>query len=83
MFATNQEIVKRVVPYIKIYDADVTEDSVHEGTDLQEDNGMDSVDVVEFIMAVEDEFNLEIPDEATEKMKTLGDFITYIADNFE
>ena len=43
-----------------------------------DDLGADSLDTVELIMALEEEFNIEIPDEEAEKMKTVGDAIKYI-----
>jgi acyl carrier protein len=45
-----------------------------------DDLGADSLDTVELIMALEEEFNIEIPDEDAEKMKTVGDVIKYIED---
>ena len=43
-----------------------------------DDLGADSLDIVELIMAMEDEFGLEIPDEVAEKIATIGDAIEYI-----
>ena len=43
-----------------------------------DDLGADSLDTVELIMALEEEFNIEIPDEDAEKMKTVGDVMKYI-----
>lgn len=43
-----------------------------------DDLGADSLDLVELVMAMEEEFNVEIPDEDSEKMKTVGDAINYI-----
>ncbi len=43
-----------------------------------DDLGADSLDTVELIMALEEEFSVEIPDEDAEKMKTVGDVIKYI-----
>lgn len=43
-----------------------------------EDLGADSLDTVELVMAFEDEFNIEIPDEDAEKMKSVGDAIKYL-----
>ena len=43
-----------------------------------DDLGADSLDIVELIMAFEEEFNIEIPDEAAEKIKTVQDVVTYI-----
>ena len=42
--------------------------------------GADSLDIVELIMALEDEYGIEIPDEDAEKMETVGDSIKYIED---
>ena len=43
-----------------------------------DDLGADSLDLVELIMTMEEEFGLDIPDEDTEKMKTVGDVIKYV-----
>ena len=48
-----------------------------------DDLGADSLDIVELIMAFEEEFNIEIPDEAAEKIKTVQDVVTYIEQNKE
>ncbi len=48
-----------------------------------DDLGADSLDIVELIMAFEEEFNIEIPDEAAEKIKTVQDVVTYIDQNKE
>lgn len=47
-------------------------------TNLVEDLGADSLDVVELIMTLEDEFGISLPDEEVSKMKTVGDVVTYI-----
>jgi acyl carrier protein len=47
-------------------------------TDLEEDLGADSLDAVEIIMAIEDEFDLEIPDQVAEELKTVTEIITYL-----
>ena len=46
-----------------------------------DDLGADSLDIVELIMAFEEEFNIESPDEAAEKIKTVQDVVTYIDQN--
>ena len=46
-----------------------------------DDLGADSLDIVELIMAFEEEFGTEIPDEAAEKMNTVQDVVTYIDQN--
>ncbi|SDU19303.1 acyl carrier protein [Verrucomicrobium sp. GAS474] len=45
-----------------------------------EDLGADSLDTVELVMAFEEEFNVEVPDEEAEKLQTVGDVIRYIED---
>lgn len=46
-----------------------------------DDLGADSLDTVELVMSFEEEFNIEIPDEAAEKIQTVQDAITYIQDH--
>ena len=46
-----------------------------------DDLGADSLDTVELVMALEEEFNVEIPDEDAEKIKTVGDAINYITEH--
>ena len=56
----------------------VAEDQVTDDARFVEDLNADSLDLVELIMALEEEFNEEIPDEEAEKLKTVGDAIKYI-----
>lgn len=57
---------------------DVEEDSITAETTLQEDLGADSLDVVDLLMSIEDEFETEIPDEEVENIHTVGDLVSYI-----
>jgi len=50
-------------------------------TKIIEDLGADSLDVVEMLATVEDEFDVEIPDEKIESLKTIGDVVEYIQNN--
>ena len=50
-------------------------------TRIDEDLGADSLDVVELLMSIEDEFEVEIPDEEIENLKTIGDVVEYIQSN--
>ncbi len=50
-------------------------------TNIGDDLGADSLDVVELLMAIEDEFDVEIPDEEIESIKTIGDLVKYIEAN--
>ncbi len=54
------------------------EDSINENTDIAGDLGADSLDVVEMIMSLEDEFAVTISDEAVADLKTVGDVVRYI-----
>ena len=59
----------------------VEEDEVNPNAKFIEDLGADSLDTVELVMAFEEEFELQIPDEEAEKIVTVGDAIQYIKDN--
>lgn len=60
---------------------DVDEDDITMESSFQEDLNADSLDVVELIMAIEDEFDLEIADEAAEKISKVKDAVEYIQEN--
>ena len=47
-------------------------------TNIIEDLGADSLDLVDFVMSLEDEFDKEIPDEDVENIRTIGDIVSYI-----
>ena len=49
-------------------------------TNLMKDLEADSLDAVEIIMAIEDEYDIEIPDEDAEKIQTVGDLVKYVED---
>ena len=59
----------------------VEEDKVQEGASFIDDLGADSLDTVELVMAFEEEFSVEIPDDAAEKIQTVGDAVNFIKDN--
>lgn len=58
-----------------------SEDKVNMDTRIVEDLGADSLDVVELLMSLEDEFGLSLPDEVAMQMKTVGDIVSYIDAN--
>ncbi len=58
----------------------VTEDQVKPEASFIDDLGADSLDTVELVMALEDEFDIEIPDEDAEKLKKVEDVIRYVKD---
>ncbi|HBB18896.1 MAG TPA: acyl carrier protein [Ruminococcus sp.] len=59
----------------------VDEDEVTTEANIQDDLGADSLDVVDLIQTIEDEYDLSIPDEAVEEIKTVGDIVNYIEKN--
>lgn len=60
-------------------DADAEEMTME--TNIAKDLGADSLDVVELLMSIEDEFEVEIPDEEIENIKTIGELTEYIQNN--
>lgn len=58
----------------------LNENEIGMETSFAEDIGADSLDLVELVMALEQEFDIEIDDEEVEKIKTVGDAIRYIKD---
>ncbi len=56
----------------------VDESKITENSSFLDDLGADSLDIIEMIMVLEEEFNIEIPDKDAEKMKTVGDLIKYL-----
>jgi acyl carrier protein len=60
---------------------DVEPEKVTLEANIAEDLGADSLDIVDLVMAIEEEFDMEIPDDAVEKIKTVGDIVNYIESN--
>ncbi len=59
---------------------DVEEDMVTSDTSLTDDLDADSLDIVELMMAIEEEFNIEISDDDTDKISTVGEAVAYISE---
>lgn len=59
----------------------VDADKVNEGASFIDDLGADSLDTVELVMAFEEEFKVEIPDDAAENIQTVGDAVKFISEN--
>ncbi|CAE6213594.1 unnamed protein product [Arabidopsis arenosa] len=71
------QILSRVIELVKKYDKTNTS-KVTERADFQKDLSLDSLDKVELVMAIEEEFSIEIPDEKADKLTCCGDVATYI-----
>ena len=77
----NQEEVFEKVKGIIVEQLGVAEDTVTLEASFIDDLGADSLDIVELIMALEEEFDLEIPDADAEKIVTVNDVVEYIKEN--
>lgn len=62
---------------------DVEEDAVTMEASITGDLGADSLDVVDLVMSIEESFDVEIPDEEVENIKTVGDIVKYIENKVE
>ena len=77
----SQEEIFEKVKSIILEQLGVTESSVTMEASFIDDLGADSLDIVELIMALEEEFDIEIPDADAEKVVTVGDVVEYIKEN--
>ena len=73
------DIVDRVKKIV-VEHLGVEEDKITENASFIDDLGADSLDTVELVMAFEEEFGIEIPDDAAETIQTFGDAVRFIAD---
>ncbi|HIS24350.1 MAG TPA: acyl carrier protein [Candidatus Faeciplasma gallinarum] len=73
---TYEKVRKIIAENLEIDENTITPESV-----ITDDLGADSLDVVDLVMSFEDEFGVEIPDEAVETIRTVGDIVKYIEDN--
>jgi acyl carrier protein len=84
------EVFEKAMDHEEIYDKvkevivdqlNVEEDDVSEDAAFVDDLGADSLDIVELVMALEEQFSISIPDEQAEKIRTVGDAVSFIAEN--
>jgi acyl carrier protein len=74
MASSTEEKVKSII----VEQVGVNESEVTGGASFVDDLGADSLDIIELVMAFEEAFGIEIPDEAAEKIKTVQDAVNYI-----
>ena len=74
---TEEEIFNKISAMIAD-NFDIDQDKITKDTDFTNDLDADSIDLVEFILQLEDEFGAEIHDEEAEKIKTVGDAVAYV-----
>jgi acyl carrier protein len=74
--AVAERVKKMIVEQLGVNEAEVVPEAK-----FIDDLGADSLDIVELVMALEDEYGIEIPDEDAEKIQTVGDAIRYIEEH--
>jgi acyl carrier protein len=74
--AVAERVKKMIVEQLGVNEAEVVPEAK-----FIDDLGADSLDIVELVMALEDEYGIEIPDEDAEKIETVGDAIRYIEEH--
>ena len=79
---SSEEVFDKVKEII-VEQLGVAENAVTQEASFIDDLGADSLDIVELIMALEEEFDTEIPDADAEKVVTVGDVVDYIKDHVE
>ena len=75
---TDMKELEEKVKDIIVEELGVERDKLAEGASFMEDLGADSLDTVELVMAFEKEFDIDIPDEEAEKLRTVGDALKYL-----
>ncbi len=78
----NEEIFEKVKKIVA-EQLEVEENKIEPKANFANDLGADSLDVVELVMALEEEFEIEIPDEAAEQIDTVGKAVNYISEKVE
>ena len=78
--ADRSEIAQKIIEIVA-EKLDKPKDEIGEDKSFQVDLGADSLDLVELIMDMEDEFDMSIPEEEAQKIQTIGDAINYVMDN--
>jgi len=73
MTEIQQRIRKRIVQHLV-----VPEEKLLPDTRFDQELGADSLDIIELVIGIEEEFGITVPDEASEKMRTVGDLFTYV-----
>ena len=77
----NPDAILEKVKEVIVDQLGVEEESIKTDTSFIDDLGADSLDIVELIMSLEEEFDIQIPDNDAEKISTVGDVVEYIKNN--
>ncbi|MBE6816605.1 MAG: acyl carrier protein [Ruminococcaceae bacterium] len=62
---------------------DINEDDIEMTSDLTDDLGADSLDAIDIVMSVEDQYSIEVPDEVIKSIKTVEDIVSFIESNID
>ncbi|AMD19901.1 HCL250Cp [Eremothecium sinecaudum] len=80
---SREEITKRVIDVVRSFDKTAAASDISANTTFAKDLNLDSLDTVELLVAVEEEFDIEIPDKIADELTSVGQTIEYIASNPE
>lgn len=80
-FGMNPDAILEKVKDVIVEQLGVEDDTIKLDTSFIDDLGADSLDIVELIMALEEEFDMQIPDGEAEKISTVNDVVEYIKNN--
>ncbi|EDO16684.1 hypothetical protein Kpol_1052p31 [Vanderwaltozyma polyspora DSM 70294] len=78
---TKDDVTTRIVDVIKAYDKSLAAKPISLESTYNKDLGLDSLDTVELIVAIEEEFEIEIPDKVADELKNVGETVDYIVSN--
>ncbi|CCJ29204.1 unnamed protein product, partial [Pneumocystis jirovecii] len=78
---SKEDIEKRIIDIVKSFDKVTDPSKITPTSSFSTDLGLDSLDTVEVVMAIEEEFNIEIPDKEADEIQTVGQAITYISNH--
>lgn len=78
-----EEVTTRIIDVVKAFDKTTASADVTATTQFSKDLGLDSLDTVELLVAIEEEFDVEIPDKVADEIKSVGEAIDYITSNPE
>ncbi|KAK9434463.1 acyl carrier protein-like protein [Lipomyces doorenjongii] len=75
---SRDEVTARIIEVVKAFDKITSPDKITPSATFANDLGLDSLDAVEVVMAIEEEFSIEIPDKEADEIKSIGQAIDYI-----
>ncbi|CCE61861.1 hypothetical protein TPHA_0B01890 [Tetrapisispora phaffii CBS 4417] len=78
-----EDVTKRVVDVIRKFDKSLANSQIEPKSLFHKDLGLDSLDTVELLVAIEEEFDLQLPDKVADELKSVGETVDYIISNPE